>query len=60
VTPITCLGPPADDQMRVAEFGARDIREWRIVHEERTLRAELPGYPEYTGRVRYPLIPYVW
>jgi protein-S-isoprenylcysteine O-methyltransferase Ste14 len=33
---------------------------WRIVREERTLRAELPGYDEYTARVRYRLIPYVW
>jgi protein-S-isoprenylcysteine O-methyltransferase Ste14 len=33
---------------------------WRIVHEERTLRAELPGYAEYAARVRYRLIPHVW
>jgi protein-S-isoprenylcysteine O-methyltransferase Ste14 len=33
---------------------------WRIVREERTLRAELPGHEEYTARVRYRLIPYVW
>jgi hypothetical protein len=33
---------------------------WRIVREERTLRAELPGYDEYAARVRYRLIPYVW
>jgi protein-S-isoprenylcysteine O-methyltransferase Ste14 len=33
---------------------------WRIVHEERTLRAELPGYREYTVRVRYRLIPHLW
>jgi protein-S-isoprenylcysteine O-methyltransferase Ste14 len=33
---------------------------WRIVNEERTLRAELPGYEEYTTRVRHRLIPYVW
>ena len=33
---------------------------WRIVREERTLRAELPGYDEYTARVRYRLVPYVW
>jgi protein-S-isoprenylcysteine O-methyltransferase Ste14 len=28
--------------------------------EDRTLRAELPGYPEYTSAVRYRLIPGVW
>lgn len=33
---------------------------WRIVREERTFRAELRGYNEYTARVRYRLIPYVW
>jgi protein-S-isoprenylcysteine O-methyltransferase Ste14 len=33
---------------------------WRIVHEERTLLAELPGYGDYTVRVRYRLLPYVW
>jgi hypothetical protein len=33
---------------------------WRAVREERTLRAELPGYAEYMQRVRYRLIPYIW
>jgi protein-S-isoprenylcysteine O-methyltransferase Ste14 len=33
---------------------------WRIVRQKRTLRAELPGSDEYTARVRYRLIPYVW
>ena len=32
----------------------------RIVGEERTLIAELPGYDEYAARVRYRLVPYVW
>lgn len=32
----------------------------RAVLEERTLRAELPGYTEYAARVRYRLIPFVW
>jgi len=29
----------------------------RTVLEDRTLRCELAGYEEYTGRVRYRLIP---
>jgi protein-S-isoprenylcysteine O-methyltransferase Ste14 len=33
---------------------------WRAVHEERVLRAELPGYEQYAARVRYRLIPHVW
>jgi len=33
---------------------------FRAVQEERTLRAELPGYDEYMAQVKYRLIPYVW
>jgi protein-S-isoprenylcysteine O-methyltransferase Ste14 len=32
----------------------------RTALEDRTLRAELPGYAEYTARVRFRLIPGVW
>jgi protein-S-isoprenylcysteine O-methyltransferase Ste14 len=32
----------------------------RTALEDRTLQAELPGYAEYTQRVRYRLIPGVW
>lgn len=32
----------------------------RIPIEERFLRRELPGYDDYTKRVRYRLIPFVW
>lgn len=32
----------------------------RTIFEERTLRAELPGYTEYTQRVRYRWVPGVW
>jgi protein-S-isoprenylcysteine O-methyltransferase Ste14 len=32
----------------------------RAVWEENTLKAELPGYPEYAARVRYRLVPGVW
>lgn len=33
---------------------------WRLVDEERFLRKNLPGYTEYTDKVRYRLVPYVW
>ncbi len=33
---------------------------FRAVQEERTLRAELPGYDKYMAQVKYRLIPYVW
>jgi protein-S-isoprenylcysteine O-methyltransferase Ste14 len=32
----------------------------RAVQEERTLRAELPGYDAYMARVKYRLIPGIW
>ena len=33
---------------------------WRLVDEESFLRKNLPGYTEYTNKVRYRLVPYVW
>ena len=33
---------------------------WRAVHEERALRANLKGYEDYTARVRYLFVPFVW
>jgi protein-S-isoprenylcysteine O-methyltransferase Ste14 len=33
---------------------------WRLLDEERFLRQNLPGYPEYQAKVRYRLLPFVW
>jgi protein-S-isoprenylcysteine O-methyltransferase Ste14 len=33
---------------------------WRLLDEERFLRANLSGYDEYMRTVRYRLVPYVW
>jgi protein-S-isoprenylcysteine O-methyltransferase Ste14 len=33
---------------------------WRLVDEESFLRKNLPGYTEYTDKVQYRLVPYVW
>jgi protein-S-isoprenylcysteine O-methyltransferase Ste14 len=33
---------------------------WRLVDEESFLRKNLSGYTEYTDKVRYRLIPYLW
>ena len=33
---------------------------WRTALEDRTLQEELQGYKEYTGRVRYRLVPGIW
>ena len=32
----------------------------RAALEDKTLKNELKGYPEYTNKTRYKLIPYVW
>jgi protein-S-isoprenylcysteine O-methyltransferase Ste14 len=33
---------------------------WRLLDEERFLRERLHGYVEYTNKVHYRLVPYVW
>ncbi|HVZ10207.1 methyltransferase family protein [Rhodopila sp.] len=33
---------------------------WRLLEEERLLTRDLPGYPDYTRKVRYRLVPGVW
>ena len=33
---------------------------WRLVDEERFLKQNLPGYSEYTQRVRHRLVPFIW
>jgi protein-S-isoprenylcysteine O-methyltransferase Ste14 len=33
---------------------------WRLIHEERFLKAHLTGYARYLGQVRYRLAPLVW
>lgn len=33
---------------------------WRLLDEERFLHRNLPGYTEYTRKVRYRLVPFVW
>ena len=33
---------------------------WRILDEEKLLKKDLPGYSEYTQKVQYRLVPYIW
>lgn len=33
---------------------------YRLIHEEKTLRRDLPGYAEYCERTGFRLIPWVW
>lgn len=44
----------------VAVVAAVPLLAARILGEESMLRRQLAGYPEYTNRVRYRLMPYVW
>lgn len=39
---------------------AGPVLAWRILDEERLLKKDLPGYGDYSGKVRYRLVPYVW
>jgi protein-S-isoprenylcysteine O-methyltransferase Ste14 len=32
----------------------------RILDEEKMLKNDLPGYTDYTHKVRYRLVPYLW
>ena len=41
-------------------FLTLSILVWRLLDEERFLHKNLPGYTEYTQKVRYRLIPFVW
>lgn len=44
----------------LATIAAVPVLGVRISDEEKMLRAELDGYDEYTHKVRYRLVPYVW
>jgi protein-S-isoprenylcysteine O-methyltransferase Ste14 len=33
---------------------------YRLVHEEKTLRRDLRGYPEYCNQTSFRLVPWVW
>jgi len=41
-------------------FLTMPILMWRLIDEEWFLHKHLPGYREYTRKVRYRLIPFVW
>jgi protein-S-isoprenylcysteine O-methyltransferase Ste14 len=33
---------------------------WRLLDEEKLLKKELAGYVEYSQKVQYRLVPYLW
>ncbi len=56
------FGPPAFASwwMAVPTLALVMLFAWRTANEDRTLRAELPGYEEYAAQTRYRLLPGIW
>jgi len=48
------------EQLQVSVKGPGDFVSQADLRAEKTLREELPGYPDYCLRTRYWLIPFVW
>ena len=57
-----CSGPALGSWLAAAIFFVSGLPFflYRAVTEDRVLRAELPGYAAYAGRVRWRLVPGVW
>jgi protein-S-isoprenylcysteine O-methyltransferase Ste14 len=57
-----CSGPALGSWLAAAIFVVSGLPFliYRAVTEDRVLRAELPGYQEYAGRVRWRLVPGIW
>jgi len=59
---ILCSGPALGSWLAAAILVACGLPflVYRAVTEDRVLRAELPGYEAYAGRVRWRLMPGIW
>ena len=59
---VLCSGPALGSWLAAAIFVVSGLPFliYRAVTEDRVLRAELPGYQEYAGRVRWRLVPGIW
>jgi protein-S-isoprenylcysteine O-methyltransferase Ste14 len=57
-----CSGPALGSWLAAALFVVTGLPFLihRAVTEDRVLRAELPGYADYAGRVRWRLVPGIW
>jgi protein-S-isoprenylcysteine O-methyltransferase Ste14 len=57
-----CSGPALGSWLAAAIFviSGLPFLIYRAVIEDRVLRAELPGYQAYAGRVRWRLVPGIW
>lgn len=57
-----CSGPALGSWLAAAIFVVSGLPFliYRAVTEDRVLRAELPGYQEYAGSVRWRLVPGIW
>ncbi len=52
---MVCGVPPA-----LGSWWGLAVLAWRILDEEKLLRKDLPGYADYTQKVHYRLVPYLW
>jgi protein-S-isoprenylcysteine O-methyltransferase Ste14 len=59
---VLCSGPALGSWLATAIFVVSGLPFLihRVVTEDRVLRAELPGYEAYAGRVRWRLLPGIW
>ncbi len=59
---VLCSGPTLCSWLATAIFVIFGLPflVYRAVTEDRVLRAELPGYEAYAGRVRWRLVPGIW
>ena len=59
---VLCTGPALGSWLTAALLIACGLPflMHRVITEDRVLRAELPGYEGYAGRVRWRLIPGIW
>jgi protein-S-isoprenylcysteine O-methyltransferase Ste14 len=59
---VLCSGPALGSWLAAAIFVVSGLPFliYRAVTEDRVLRAELPGYEAYAGRVRWRLVPRIW
>lgn len=57
-----CSGPALGSWLATAIFVVAGLPFliYRAITEDRVLRAELPGYEAYAGRVRWRLVPGIW
>lgn len=60
---MTCIGagPALGSFVALPVFALMiPVLIYRLIHEEKTLRRDLPGYSDYCERTLFRLVPLVW